>query len=217
MTNQTIIDYVKAELSQDKTGHAWDHIERVVANCRQLLAKLNKVVDEEIVITAAYVHDCLDDKLFNNPEEKEVQLKHHLLNNGLSTDQVVTIIDIIKNQSFSANLTSRQALSLEGQVLQDADRLDALGAIGIARTFYYAGAKGNPLYNQSSVRTQLDKAAYRQAENSSINHFYEKLLKLENLMNTEVGKNEAHKRTVFMQEFLSNFYQEIGQAPSDNI
>ena len=124
------------------------------------------------------------------------------------------VFAIIDHLSFSKNLSEKQVLSQEGQIVQDADRLDAIGAIGIARTFYYGGHVGNPMYDpELPPRTQMDAAAYRSERSTVINHFYEKLLLLESKMNTETGRRLARKRTAFMEQFLQEFFDEWkGQA-----
>ena len=125
-----------------------------------------------------------------------------------------SVFAIIDHLSFSKNLSEKQVLSQEGQIVQDADRLDAIGAIGIARTFYYGGHVGNPMYDpELPPRTQMDAAAYRSERSTVINHFYEKLLLLESKMNTETGRRLARKRTAFMEQYLQEFFDEWnGQA-----
>lgn len=198
--------YVEKQFASDKTGHDFFHIERVVKNAK----KINHNEDGEsfLVIASAYLHESLDDKFFPNSEKAERELRNFLTSIEIQTDMVDRLLEAIANVSFSKSLEQETAISLEAQIVQDADRLDAIGAIGIARTFYYGGSRGSLIYDPAiPPRTKLTKKEYRE-ENTVINHFYEKLLLLSEKMNTETGKLLAKKRHQFMLDYLQEFYNE---------
>lgn len=204
---EAIKNYTKAIMLKDQTGHGMDHINRVVR-----LA--NKIADTEqcdhfVVIAAAYLHDTVDDKLVSDPEDAYKQLSEFLDSLTISVSVVKRIIYIVENISFSQTLTgTREKLSIEGQIVQDADRLDAMGAIGITRTIYYGGHKGNPIYDPKILpRTLQSKSEYRK-DSTVINHFYEKIIRLNTGLNTNYAKKIGQKRQVFLEEFLKEFMKE---------
>ncbi|OJG64856.1 metal-dependent phosphohydrolase [Enterococcus malodoratus] len=162
-----------------------------------------------LIEAASYLHDVIDDKVFANVESEKEALKKFLKGLSFSDESINEIFDIIENISFSKELELGKAeLTLAGQIVQDADRIDALGAIGILRTAYYGGHTQSPLYDPNLLPQEFKtKQEYRQ-KSTVINHFYEKLFKLPATMNTEAGKAEAQKRMVFMEEFLKRFYEE---------
>lgn len=198
--------YVEQQFESDRTGHDYFHIQRVVNNAK----KINR--DEAgapfLVVAGAYLHEALDDKFFPEPEKAEKELRAFLASIEIQADIIDQLLEVIANVSFSKSLEQESMISLEAQIVQDADRLDAIGAIGIARTFYYGGNKGNMLYDPTIMpRMQLTKEEYRK-ENTVINHFYEKLLLLTEKMNTETGQLLAKKRHQFMLDYLEEFYDE---------
>ena len=203
--------YVKNKLETDKTGHDYQHIKRGVNNCKKIYKNMDlSEEDKNIIISAALVHDLIDYKLVENIEKEKSKLIEVLEESDYRENQIDEIIYIIENMSFSANIDGKKELSLLGQIVQDADRLDAIGAIGIARTFYYGGSKGNHMYddlNKDQVR-DLNKEEYLKGS-TVIDHFYEKLLKIKDLMNTKEGLKIAEERHSFMQEYLDNFYNEV--------
>lgn len=138
------------------------------------------------------------------------EIEELLVKNGATLAQIDEVLDIIQNLSYSKNLETKKELSLAGQIVQDADRLDAIGAIGIGRAFYYGGSQGDAMYTDDVPRSleKLTASNYRKGS-SVLNHFYEKLLLLESQMNTEAGKFEAKKRTNFMKEYLEQLAREI--------
>lgn len=202
--------FVRQRMAQDKTGHDIQHLERVVANAKRLMAAESQPIKTSIVLAAAWLHDVIDDKVTSNPAQARREVAELLIQAGATLPERDAILEIMDRQSFSKNLQERQSLSLEGQVVQDADRLDALGAIGIARTFYYGGSRGYDLYNDLPPRdlSQLSQEDYRQNQ-SSLAHFDEKLLKLADLMNTASGRAIAQDRTAFMRQYLAQFWAEI--------
>lgn len=212
MNLEAIKIFAESVLADDKTGHDWKHALRVEKNARLLAEDHFSFGEMETILASCWLHDTIDDKLDIEKRQSVVAIQQLLKENGATENQIEEILYIIKNLSYSKNLTKKRQLSPLGQVVQDADRLDAIGAIGIARTFYYGGHNKNPLYDDASPRdlADLDEASYRE-ESSVLNHFYEKLLLLEETMNTEAGKTEASVRTDFMKEFLNRFYEEIAE------
>ena len=202
--------FARQRIAQDKTGHDVQHLERVVANAQRLMVAESQPVKTSIVLAAAWLHDVIDDKVTSNPAQARREVAELLIQAGATLPERDTILEIMDRQSFSKNLQEKQSLSLEGQIVQDADRLDALGAIGIARTFYCGGSRGHDLYNDLPPRdvSQLSQEDYRQNQ-SSLAHFDEKLLKLADLMNTASGRALAQERTAFMRQYLAQFWAEI--------
>lgn len=203
--------FVYDRLSGDKTGHALDHIERVEKNANRIMDSIEITEQErDIVIASVLLHDIADYKITNDIKKANEEIDNILTIGKVNKIEKEEIKYIIDNISFSKNIDSKKELSILGKIVQDADRLDAIGAIGIARTFYYGGSQGNSFYDENSPRSNndLNEDSYKNSS-TVINHFYEKLLKLENLMNTNYAKKEARKRTEFMELFLEEFYKEI--------
>lgn len=200
--------YAKEKLGSDRSGHDFYHVERV-AKIAEKLAEEEGIQDTLLIEAASYLHDVIDDKIFADVENEKEVLKKFLKGLSFSDDSINEIFDIIENISFSKELELGKAeLTLAGQIVQDADRIDALGAIGILRTAYYGGHTQSPLYDPNLLPQEFKtKQEYRQ-KSTVINHFYEKLFKLPATMNTEAGKAEAQRRMVFMEEFLKRFYEE---------
>lgn len=200
--------YAKEKLGSDRSGHDFYHVERV-AKIAGKLAEEEGIQDILLIEAASYLHDVIDDKVFANVESEKEALKKFLKGLSFSDESINEIFDIIENISFSKELELGKAeLTLAGQIVQDADRIDALGAIGILRTAYYGGHTQSPLYDPNLLPQEFKtKQEYRQ-KSTVINHFYEKLFKLPATMNTEAGKAEAQRRIVFMEEFLKRFYEE---------
>lgn len=205
-----LIEFVTPYLKDDYTGHDLEHALRVFNNA-QLIIKNEHInnIDKEIIDVACIVHDVIDEKLCDDLDGRKTDLKT-FLSTILNADQINQVFYIIENMSFSKNISDKKVLSLEGKIVQDADRLDSIGAIGIARTFAYGGRKNRKLYDDNiNFSGDLSNKDYRDNNNTSINHFYEKLLKLPELMNTEYGKELANKRRIFIEEFLNEFFDEI--------
>ncbi len=205
---ETTISFVKRTLINAEGGHDWFHIERVYKNA-VLIAK-GEDVDPLIVALGALLHDIADSKFFNGDETIAPKMASEFLLSQ-NTDSVVIehVVQIIKNISFKGGHKEQTFTSLELDVVQDADRLDALGAIGIARTFNYGGFKNRKIYDPS-IAPELDMtpAQYKASTAPTINHFYEKLLLLKDRMNTKTGRNIAEKRHQYMEAFLQQFYAE---------
>lgn len=193
-------------MGADHSGHGVQHAQRVVNNARKILGK--EKGNEKIVVTAAYLHDCIDHKLFS---DKDLQLKKIatlLQNLDYSKDEIAEISDIIQTISFSCE-KSRTLSTLNAQIVCDADRLDAIGAIGIIRTIEYGASRGRNFYDGEDLE-KVQRGAFSQIDKaSSLAHFYDKLLLLKGLMYTQTAKELAEKRTHFMKDFLTEFYEEL--------
>lgn len=206
---ETTINFVKNELKNAEGGHDWFHIERVYKNA--LLIAKNEPVDITIVSLAALLHDIADPK-FNNGDETigPRVASEFLLKQNVSSEIIEHVTQIIENMSFKNSFDLNASFtSKEMEVVQDADRLDAIGAVGIARCFNYGGFKDRPLYNPEIPPNQnMTKAEYKASNSPTINHFYEKLLLLKDQMNTKTGKLIALERHKYMEGFLKQFYAE---------
>ncbi|ANE47640.1 phosphohydrolase [Paenibacillus swuensis] len=199
-------EWVIAKLGEDSSGHdAW-HTFRV-ANTALRIA-LEEGADSYICELAALLHDMADEKLVPDVAEAEAEMIRWMHNEGVDSDAVDHVMEIIRTMSFKGG--NRPAVrTLEGRVVQDADRLDAIGAIGIARVFAYTGWKGSPLHDPNlTPRDEMTPEEYRNGKDTAINHFYEKLLRLKALMNTNYGLQLAGERHAFMEQYLEQFYEE---------
>lgn len=205
--SQTIA-FVKSKLANAEAGHDWFHIERVWKNTQLILAHEN--ANEEVVILAALLHDIADSKFYGGDEEIGPQTAGDFLRSiGVEELAVIHITEIIRNMSFKASLGRVTFHSKELAIVQDADRLDAMGAIGIARAFHYGGFKNREIHNPAiPANPGQDKEAYKQTTAPTINHFYEKLLLLKEQMNTTTARRIADSRHAFMENFLEEFYAE---------
>lgn len=208
---KTIV-FVKETLQNAEGGHDWFHIERVYNNALQL-AKYEPV-DLFVVQLGALLHDIADAKFHDGNEEVGPRWAIQFLRTQQVDETTIDHVDkIIRNISFKQTLETEKPtfFSNELAVIQDADRLDAIGAIGIARAFNYGGFKNRALYDPE-IKPNLtqSKEAYKKSSAPTINHFYEKLLLLKDLMNTETGKKMAAERHEFMLRFLEQFYKEWG-------
>ncbi|ALS80280.1 phosphohydrolase [Planococcus kocurii] len=194
---------VKKIYEQFDASHDWQHIERVMKNAKMILQQ--ETADAFIVELAVLLHDVSDPK-YKKPEE---DLERDILNRlELSDAQRQEIQKVIESVSFKGG-NGKPATSIEAKIVQDADRLDAIGAIGIARAFAYGGAKGRKLYDwNEQARTKMTENEYREAQTSSVTHFYEKLLLLKDQMTTETGKHMAEERHEFMLIFLKQLQTE---------
>jgi uncharacterized protein len=205
--NQTV-QFVKESLQGAESGHDWWHIERVWNNAKLLIK--SEDVDPFIVELAALLHDIADSKFHNGDEEIGPKKAGEFLNSiGVDDEIIIHIQQIIRNMSFKASLGILNFSSKEMDVVQDADRLDAIGAIGIARAFSYGGFKNRELYNpEIQPALNMSKEEYKSSSAPTINHFYEKLLLLKDKMNTPTGLRIAEERHQFMLTYLEQFYNE---------
>jgi uncharacterized protein len=202
------VEIVKQKLKDAEAGHDWFHIERVWKNARKIAQTEN--CDIFIVEIAALLHDIADSKFNDGNEEIGPETAKNILESlNLDEESINNVVQIIRNISFKGGHKYSDFNSVELQIVQDADRLDAIGAIGIARAFNYGGFKNRTLYDpEIKPDLNMSKEAYKKSAAPTINHFYEKLLLLKDLMNTESGKKLAEERHLFMEQFLDQFYKE---------
>ncbi|UOQ48479.1 HD domain-containing protein [Gracilibacillus caseinilyticus] len=202
-------NFVRQTLLGEGSGHDWHHIERVTTTAKKLAVK--EGANLFVVTLAALLHDLADDKVVESEEEGLRIIRNWLLDHQVSDADQEHILAIITHMSFKGG-NGKSLETIEGLVVQDADRLDAIGAVGIARCFTYAGKKGQPIYQPDlPVRDEMSVAEYRHGRSSAIHHFYEKLLKLKELMNTSSGYRMAEKRHQLMEMYLDAFFEEIGE------
>jgi len=207
LINKTIL-FVKEKLSNAEGGHDWFHIQRVYKNA--LLIANGETCNETIVKLGALLHDIADSKFHGGDETVGPKVAREFLESeNVSEDIITHVIQIIDNISFKGGNNKKTFSSIELDIVQDADRLDAIGAIGIARAFNYGGFKNRAMYDpQIAPQLQMTKEEYKNSQAPTINHFYEKLLLLKDKMNTETGKQIAKNRHNYMQGFLAQFYAE---------
>ena len=207
LINDTIA-FVKKELENAEGGHDWFHIERVYKNA--VLIANGENCDILIVQLGALLHDIADSKFHNGDETVGPKKARLFLESKTVPENTIThVVNIIENISFKGGHEAKKFSSLELDIVQDADRLDAIGAIGIARTFNYGGFKNRAIYNpEIKPNLNMSKEEYKNSDAPTINHFYEKLLLLKDKMNTKTGKEIAAQRHDFMKLFLNQFYAE---------
>jgi uncharacterized protein len=207
LISKTIM-FVKQQLADAEGGHDWFHMERVYKN--SMLIAQSEVCDEMVVKLGALLHDIADSKFHDGDETIGPKVaKDFLEKEEVDETTIINVLNIIENISFKGGNFDKKFTSKELEIVQDADRLDAIGAIGIARTFNYGGFKNRPLYNpEIAPNLHMTKEEYKTSEAPTLNHFYEKLLLLKDKMNTETGKQIAQERHRFMEVFLSQFYAE---------
>jgi uncharacterized protein len=207
LIDKTIL-FVKQKLENAEGGHDWFHIERVYKNA--LLIAREENCNLTIVKLGALLHDIADSKFNDGDETIGPRIAQEFLEReNVDSEVVQNVIDIIENISFKGGNFEKKFRSIELQIVQDADRLDAIGAIGIARTFNYGGFKNREIYNPEIVpNLQMTKEEYKNSDAPTINHFYEKLLLLKDKMNTITGKKIAQERHIYMEQFLMQFYAE---------
>ena len=200
--------FVKAQLAQAEGGHDWFHIERVYNNA--LLIAKGEECDLLVVQLSALLHDIADSKFHDGDETVGPSMAWQFLAaQNVDEDTIIHVVNIIENISFKGGNQEMKFHSVELDIVQDADRLDALGAIGIARTFNYGGFKNRAIYDPAiAPDLTMDKEQYKASTSPTLNHFYEKLLLLKDRMNTNTGKQIAAGRHDYMQGFLAQFYAE---------
>jgi len=206
---EKIRTFVINQFKNDKSGHGLDHIGRVSSIAKEL--SLSEGGDIQKVELLAVLHEALDYKFIESAELARERV-YPLLKEKFSHEECEELLFELENISFKGGY-SKPLRTLEGKIVQDADRLDSIGAIGIARAFYYAGYFGEEMHNMTKAPLEFDsQSAYleyiKEVKGTTINHFYEKLLKVKGFMNTESGKNLAVKRHAFLELFLENFLSE---------
>ena len=209
--NKTI-PFVKEQLKDAEGGHDWFHIQRVYKNA--LLIADNEDCNLQIVQLGVLLHDIADSKFHPDASGGDETIgpkiaKDFLEKENVDSETIQHVLNIIENVSYKGDNFEKKFHSKELEIVQDADRLDAIGAIGIARAFNYGGFKNRAMYNPDiAPKMKMSKEEYKKSEAPTINHFYEKLLLLKDKMNTETGKKIAKERHKFMESFLSQFYAE---------
>lgn len=205
--DKTIL-FVKDKLQNAEGGHDWFHIERVYKNAISIAE--TETCDLTVVKLGALLHDIADSKFHDGDEKIGPKTARRFLEKEKVSEEIIKhVIQIIENISFKGGNFEKQFTSKELEIVQDADRLDAMGAIGIARTFNYGGFKNRSIYNPTiAPKLNMSKEEYKKSDAPTLNHFYEKLLLLKDKMNTETGKKLAQERHRFMELFLSQFYAE---------
>ena len=203
------LEFARKCHEKDCSGHDWEHIKRVVENAKMILEK-EKSADRDVVLLSAILHDVDDYKLGGSGEN----LERFFSENQIDEDLRIKIREVVENISFSKSGDKPKFTTLEQKIVSDADKLDAMGAIGICRTIMYSVCCKRKLFDKDELPCDnLTCDEYKNKErkgNHSINHFFEKLLKLQNAMQTDAGMQEALKRHEFMIEFLREFFVEVG-------
>ena len=202
------INFVKEKLEGAEAGHDWFHIERVWKLSKKIAEKEGGNL--EVIELSALLHDIADPKFHNGDETLALKISKDFLEEiQVDAELIEQVLFVIKNISFKNRAEAPENPPLELQIVQDADRLDAIGAIGIARTFNFGGFKNNLMYHpEIKPNLGMNKEEYKKSNGTTINHFYEKLLLLKDLMNTETAKKIASERHNFMLQFLDEFYKE---------
>ncbi len=205
---ENTVEFVKEKLEGAEAGHDWFHIERVWKLSNKIAEA--ETCSREIVELAALLHDIADPKFHNGDETIALKVSREFLERqNVDEKTIEQVLFIIKNISFKNRGDVPKDLPIELKIVQDADRIDAIGAIGVARTFNFGGFKNNPMYDPKvEPKLNMPKEEYKKSNGTTINHFYEKLLLLKDLMNTEKGKEIAAERHDFMLKFLDQFYKE---------
>lgn len=205
---EAVIAQLKAEFAFESTGHDWFHIERVWKNAKLINAE--EGANGFVVELGALLHDIADHKFVENADEQAKSRTEQILSDlGVDDETIQAVLHIVLNCSFKGGVGENKMQSREGLIVQDADRLDAIGAVGIARTFAFGGKFGNSIYDPSIPPSTFASAEeYVKKRTHTINHFYEKLLILKDGMNTTTGRKIAENRHAFMETFLAQFYNE---------
>ncbi len=206
---QATIEFVKETLAGAEGGHDWYHIERVW-NTARYIREQEGSGDLLTIELAALLHDISDAKFNGGDDEIGSRMaSEFLLEQGVDREILEHVQAIIKHVSYKGGFSQDHISTIEFHIVQDADRLDAIGAVGIARAFNYGGFKNRPIHNpEMPLQEYKDSKAYHKSDAPTINHFYEKLLKLKDLMNTSTGLKMAEERHKYMLDFLDRFYRE---------
>lgn len=202
-------EFVKEKLQNAEGGHDWWHIYRVWKMAKRI-AKTEQV-DNTVVELAALLHDIADPKFHDGDESIGPKIaREYLIGKNVDQSTIDHVVNIIQHMSFKNSLETQTFNSKEMEVVQDADKLDAIGAIGIARCFSFGGHKGNPMHDPTQkAQLNMTKEEYKKSNGSSLNHFHEKLFLLKDMMHTDTGKAIAESRHEYMQAFVERFYSEF--------
>lgn len=200
------VEYVQARMNEDSSGHDWYHVERVWKMTRRLAEHYE--ADRLVSELAALLHDLADEKLVEDPAAVWAETVEWMRDRQVEQAVIDRVTEIIHTMSFKGGAGTPMT-TMEGKIVQDADRLDALGAIGIGRTMAYSGWKGQLIYDPTlPPRTAMTTEAYRKERSTAINHFHEKLFLLKERMNTPLAKAWAEERHRFMEQFLDQYLKE---------
>lgn len=199
-----IESYIKNIFADDSSGHDYFHSIRVYKIAMKIAE--GEICDKDIVMMGALLHDVDDVKLFQT--ENHANARKILQDCAVPQTDIERVITIIQSVSYKGS-DSVIPQTIEGKIVQDADRLDAMGAVGIARAFAYGGSHGRKLYDpEISPVFGMNEEKYRQHQGTTINHFYEKLLLIKDMLNTDTARKMAERRQLFMEQFLEEFYTE---------
>lgn len=203
-------NFVQNLMKDNDVSHNWDHIQRVVENAKTIWIK-TKQGDKTVILLAAILHDVMDYKYSGSTEASAQVSSTFLLSQGIKERTVDHVISIINSMGFKDEIEGERKLSIEGKIVQDADRLDAMGSMGIVRCLIYANKKGNPIHDPT-VRPKIDMTKDEYMDTSrrdtAINHFYEKLFKLKDMMKTQAGRDMAEERHKIMYDFVKSYEDE---------
>ena len=207
-TQEKIAAFAKKIHENNNDGHGFDHVSRVVKLAKQILAT-EPLADPSLVVAAAYLHDTYDEKICCDVTKQKQNVADFLTSLDFSQEKQDKLFYIIDNMSYSANLLEKKELDINGQIVQDADRIDAMGAWGIVRTLEYGWSKGRTFYDPQILPEKFEnKHTYHQNQGTTLNHFYEKLFLLKDLLNTSHAKKIAAKRYKIMHDFVTAIEEE---------
>jgi uncharacterized protein len=203
------VEFVQSKLKAFDGGHDWFHTERVW-KLAKTICKKEQAGDIQIIELASLLHDIADSKFHDGPESLGGDLAFEFMREeGVDEKSAVHVREIINQMSFKSRLKDKSISSIEFQIVQDADRIDAIGAIGIARAFNYGGFKNRAIHDPDQpIQEYATMEAYKKSDAATINHFYEKLFLLKNLMNTSTGKAIAGERHLYMEDYVKRFMKE---------
>ena len=211
MNFDNVKEFVKTEMSKDNSGHGYQHALRVFANAKKIL-ETEKKGDEKVVLTSALVHDVVDKKLFDSQIDRLEVVRSFLASQKYSADEIERILFIISNISWNGGNFAELGDNIDAQIVRDADRLDAVGAIGIIRTIEFGTSRNRSFYDDANLKFTKNGVEFGEYSCSTLSHFYEKMLKLKELMHTQTAKKIAEQRHEFMESFLKQFYIEIDET-----
>lgn len=206
---ESAADFVKQRFTNEYSGHDYWHIVRVVNNAKYLVAH-EENVDADLVELSAWLHDVGDHKFFDGDEAKgHAFVRQWMVGAAMPEMDIERVMQVISEVSFKGAHVQDKPTSKEAQIVQDADRLDAIGALGIARAFAFGGSRDRLMYDPGVAAEQHDSfEAYKNGKGTTVNHFYEKLLLLKDRMHTDTARKLAEERHRFMEQFLDRFYRE---------
>lgn len=211
MVNYNIV-YAEVEkiLGGDKSGHSMEHILTVVNNAKLIMSKIDEKFNEDIVLLACYLHDVDDYKLVGKEAADKLENTHSIINKlDISEEIKQEIIYIMKNMGYSKSLEGIRPKTIEGMIVSDADMLDAIGSAGLVRTIQYNTKKGNGIFKHDYLpNKEIDAEKYKNSAEPAVNHFFEKLLLIKNMMMTKPGQDLAQKRHNILYLFLENLFEE---------